>query len=180
MWPAKPRVSFLSLALSSLAWVPAGSVMASGPAVAYPRLTPPPRVKPKSMQPSVPVSKSRPRELRLKPPRNGSARSRAPSRWLQIARQAVVLCLLILLSSCALWPKPDKAPAPVPVVCLDSAMNGNCPAPMYVLPPGDIPGDVAAAMAIAESRARDACAAQLSALQDCVREHNGRRKGGRR
>jgi|GEM_PF-6333214 len=51
-------------------------------------------------------------------------------------------------------------------------MTDHCPAPMYVLPDGDIPGDVAAAMAIAESRARDACATQLSKLQDCVREHN--------
>jgi hypothetical protein len=52
-------------------------------------------------------------------------------------------------------------------------MIDNCPAPIYVLPDGDIAGDVAAAMAIAESRARDACAAQLSELQGCVRRHNG-------
>lgn len=51
-------------------------------------------------------------------------------------------------------------------------MKDSCPAPIYVLPDGDIAGDVAAAMAIAESRARDACARQLEALKGCVREHN--------
>ena len=61
---------------------------------------------------------------------------------------------------------------PVPVVCPDSAMTDTCPAPIYVLPDGDIAADVAAAMAIAESRARDACARQLEALKGCVRDHN--------
>ena len=76
---------------------------------------------------------------------------------------------------------PDKAPQVVPVVCPNSVMADRCPAPVYVLSDGEIVADVAAAIAIAESRARDACAAQLSALQDCVREHNGgkRRKARR-
>jgi hypothetical protein len=52
-------------------------------------------------------------------------------------------------------------------------MTDPCPAPLYVLPSGEIPGDVAAAIAIAESKARDACAQQLGALQDCVHKHNG-------
>jgi hypothetical protein len=51
-------------------------------------------------------------------------------------------------------------------------MTDRCPAPMYVLPDGAIAADVAAAMALAESRARDACATQLDALKDCVRRHN--------
>lgn len=178
MWLVKPRVSFLLLALSSLASVPAGSAMASGAAAPYPHPAPLPLRKLRSTPPLVPASKSRPRELRLKPQRSVSAQSRAQSPWRQIARQAVVLCLLILLASCEILPKRDKTAAPVTVVCLESAMTGNCPAPMYLLPDGDIAGDVAAAMAIAESRARDACAAQLSALQDCVREHN--RKSPRR
>lgn len=69
-------------------------------------------------------------------------------------------------------PKHEPTPAPVQVVCPDSVMRDSCPAPVYVLPDGDIAGDVAAAMAIAESRARDACAQQLGALQDCVEKHN--------
>lgn len=60
----------------------------------------------------------------------------------------------------------------MPIVCAKSASAGPCPAPLYVFPPGDIPGDVAAAVAIAESRARDACATQLDKLQACVRKHN--------
>ncbi len=54
---------------------------------------------------------------------------------------------------------------------------------MYVLPDGAIAADVAAAMAIAESRARDACARQLAELQDCVKRHNAsatKRTGARR
>lgn len=59
-------------------------------------------------------------------------------------------------------------------------MTERCPAPVYVLPDGAIAADVAAAMAVAEARARDACAAQLGALQECVRTHNGWARGGRR
>lgn len=131
---------------------------------------PPPRVR------------SRPRELRLKRPSSASASSRAPSRSPAVARLALALCLTASLPSCALWQKPAPTPAPVPVVCVQTAMTDRCPAPVYVLPDGAIAADVAAAMAIAESRARDACARQLSELQACVKRHNSgaKRQGQRR
>lgn len=129
------------------------------------------------------LAQSRPRELRLKPQSSASASSRARSRSPAVARLALGLCLTVSLPSCALWPKPDPTPAPVPVVCVQTAMTDRCPAPMYVLPDGAIAADVAAAMAIAESRARDACARQLAELQDCVQRHNAsatKRTGARR
>ena len=173
--------SCLLWSCSPWAALAAGSCAAIPMAPSYLRLMPPRLISKPSTPASQRTAKSRPREPRQKPQSSASATSRAPSKWLRVARRAVALSLLILLSSCALWPVPEATPAPVPVVCPDSAMSDHCPAPMYVLPAGDIPGDVAAAMAIAESRARDACAAQLTALQDCVRAHNGgKRKGQRR
>lgn len=121
---------------------------------------PPPRVR------------SRPRELRLKRPSSASASSRARSRSPAAVRLALALCLTVSLPSCALFRKPEPTQVSVPVVCVQTAMTDRCPAPVYVLPDGAIAADVAAAMAIAESRARDACARQLSELQACVRRHN--------
>jgi hypothetical protein len=57
-----------------------------------------------------------------------------------------------------------------------------CPAPTYILPADAISADLAAAVAIAEAKARDACAAQLAEAQACIRRHNGgvKRKVSRR
>lgn len=94
---------------------------------------------------------------------------------------ALALCLPISISSCALWPKPaPPAAIPLPVVCPSDIMTASCPAPIYVFGDGPIAADVAAAVAIAESRARDACARQLDELQGCVRKHNGKARAGRR
>ena len=180
MWPILQWLFWLC-SCSPLAVQAAGTPVAWSTAPWSLRQLPPPIASRQSTPASLQIARSRPRERKQKPQSSASATSRAPSRWLRVVRQAVALCLLISLSSCALWPVPEATPAPVPVVCPDSAMADNCPAPIYVLPDGDIAGDVAAAMAIAESRARDACAAQLSELQGCVRRHNaGNSDGGRR
>ncbi len=122
-------------------------------------------------RPAPQSSRSRPREPRQKPQQSASAQSREPSRLPQIARLGAALCLVSSISSCALLPHPEATPAPVQVVCADMIKSDRCPAPQYVF--GDaITADVAAAVAIAESKARDACAEQLDALQDCVSEHN--------
>lgn len=86
-----------------------------------------------------------------------------------IARLAAGLCLLSSLSSCAIWQR--IVPQNVSAVCAESISQESCPAPQYVFD-GQITADTAAAVAIAESKARDACAEQLEELQGCVRRHN--------
>lgn len=89
------------------------------------------------------------------------------------ALRVAALCLPISLMSCALLPKPDKTPAVVPVVCPAAVVDMPCPSPTYILPADAISADLAAAVAIAEAKARDACAAQLAEAQACIRRHNG-------
>lgn len=167
---------------SPLGWLAAGTAAPSMTAASSPSRTPRSnRSKPSTPAPP-PRVRSRPRELRLKRPSSASASSRAPSRSPAVARLALALCLTVSLPSCALLRKPEPTQVSVPVVCVQTAMTDRCPAPVYVLPDGAIAADVAAAMAIAESRARDACARQLSELQACVQQHNsaGKRPKGQR
>lgn len=52
-----------------------------------------------------------------------------------------------------------------------------CPAPVYVFSDAAIAADVAGAVAIAESKARDACSNQLEVTQGCINEHNSKAGG---
>lgn len=54
-----------------------------------------------------------------------------------------------------------------------------CPAPVYVFSDSAIAADVAGAVAIAESKARDTCSDQLEVAQDCINEHNAKAGGGK-
>ena len=147
--------------------------------------TPPPvlqqiKRKWRSMPASNPIGRS---WLQQRPPKPLSSEFdtlRGPSRWLQSARLAAVLCLPIWIASCETWQrlvKPEpQTPLLVPVVCPGSAMM-PCPAPVYDFSDATIAADVAGAVAIAESKARDACAVQLETLQGCVRDHNSKAAG---
>jgi len=132
--------------------------------------TQPSKLKPLLMRAWLAIVECNWAAQRRQPQSNASAQSRARSRWPQIVRLGVVLSLPVWLSSCAIWQK--LAPQNVMAVCADSVARESCPAPSYTFADGDIPGDVAAAVALAEAKARDACSAQLDELQGCVKRHN--------
>lgn len=168
MW--RRLISFSRLAHWQPVWHAVGSAAAGTTAPMSQHKTQRYQHKPRSASQSRPIAKSRQREPRLKPLSNVSAPSRARSRSLRNARLVAALCLPITLSSCALW--RQIVPQNVTAVCAESVAKESCPAPVYVFADGEIAADVAAAVAIAESKARDACAEQLEELQGCVKRHN--------
>lgn len=126
-----------------------------------------------------PIERSPQDQRQPKPPSSGSVTSRERLRLRRIVRQVLALSLPIWIASCGTWqrlvnPVPQTAQK-TPVVCPSSAM-GPCPAPVYHFSETQIPADVAGAVAIAESKARDACSDQLEVVQDCVRDHNAKAK----
>ena len=91
-----------------------------------------------------------------------------------IARLVLALFLLSGSVSCAIWRKPDPVPQMARVVCPKKLTNEPCPRPVYVFPPGLLGADLAAAVAITESRARDSCSDQVDGLQGCIEKHNSK------
>ena len=101
--------------------------------------------------------------------------SSSPELTARLMRQADIAgcaVILLLLSGCLSLPKPSPAPVPRQPPCAPEAMK-ECQPVRYVLPPGEIAADVAAAIAKSERAAWCECATRHQALLNCVMAHNG-------
>lgn len=171
MWLQGHRPSLFALALLLRAWLAAGLAEGSTTARSSRLMTPPRLSRPASTLPWLLTAASRKRGKRQPPPSSACASKPEPSLWIPAASRAAALSLMLMLSACATWFKPEPSPQRVPVACGPSALE-RCSRPIYVLPDGPIAASIESKVRQAESAALDTCAKQHDALIDCVREHD--------